>query len=206
MPEIETLAPVADLLARAAFHEAGHAVAALCYRLPLLEVIIRDDGSGNTTYTRRFGLAEAERWTVVTYAGPQAEFDLFGDRRGDRSDLRAIDTMLDWLQLAWDEDKLTELRRQARRLVERERLATFTAPAVALGVLWCRRASPVILTTIALCTCQVERTSASRKHCGWCWDTSKWHGSFTTGMRSTNATSPPARSAPRRMQCRKRVT
>lgn len=41
--------------------------------------------------------------------------------RGDNGDLRAIDEMLERLRLDWDEDKLTELRHEARRLVERER-------------------------------------------------------------------------------------
>jgi hypothetical protein len=109
------------LLARAAFHEAGHAVAAVHYRLPIREVVIREDGSGNTSYACHLGLAEAERWTITTYAGGEAEFDEFRDRRGDRFDLLAIDNMLERLQLDWDESRLADLRRQARRLVERER-------------------------------------------------------------------------------------
>jgi hypothetical protein len=112
----------ADLLGRAAFHEAGHAVSALCFQLPLLEVVIRDDGSGRTDYCHRGRLAEAERWTITTYAGPAAELDEFGDQRADRGDLIAIANMLEKLQLDWDEDKLADLRHQARLLVKRERL------------------------------------------------------------------------------------
>ncbi len=112
---------IADLRARAAQHEGGHAIAALHYRPPLLEVVIRDDGSGNTRYCRRFGLAEAEPWTITRFVGPEAEHDRFGDRRGDRDDIRATDNMLDRLHLTWTDDKLADLRHQARRLVERER-------------------------------------------------------------------------------------
>ncbi len=66
-------------------------MAAVRYRLPIREVSIQDDGSGNT---RRFGLTECERWTVVTYAGPEAEFDLFQDHRGDAGDLATINNMM----------------------------------------------------------------------------------------------------------------
>jgi hypothetical protein len=108
-------------LARVSVHESGHAIAALHFRLPLLEVTIYADGSGKTSYTENFGFAEAERWTIVTYAGPEAEIDMFGDHHGDRSDLRAIDTMMQRLRLDWDESRLAELRREARHLVQCER-------------------------------------------------------------------------------------
>jgi len=69
-------------------------VAALHFRLPLLEVVIREDGSGSTSYCRNFGPAEAERWTITTFAGGEAEHDMFGDRRADNGDLRAINAMM----------------------------------------------------------------------------------------------------------------
>ncbi len=109
------------LLARASVHEAAHCVAALHYRLPLLEVVIHDDGSGKTSYGRKFGLAESVPWTIVTFCGGAAEHDMFGDRRGDRDDLLAIDETLERLRLAWSESRLAELRQEARCLVERER-------------------------------------------------------------------------------------
>jgi hypothetical protein len=109
------------LLARAAQHEAGHCLAALCFLLPLLEVVIRDDGSGKTSYCRHFGVAEARSWVITTFAGGAAEFDLFGDHHGDRSDLIAIANMLDRLHLTWSESRLAELRQVARWLVKRER-------------------------------------------------------------------------------------
>jgi hypothetical protein len=42
-----------NLLARAAWHEGGHAIAALYYDLPLREVLIRENGTGLTSYCRR---------------------------------------------------------------------------------------------------------------------------------------------------------
>jgi hypothetical protein len=128
MPEIET----AELLARAAQHEAGHAVAALHYRLPLLEVVIRDDGSGNTSYCRNLGLPEAEDWCVTTFCGGEAEHDRFHDRRGDHGDLLAITNMLAKLKLDWSERRLAELRHQARHLVKRERSRIRTVAAALL--------------------------------------------------------------------------
>lgn len=110
-----------NLLRRVAWHESGHVVAALYYKLPLREVRICDDGTGLTSYQHWLGLAECERWTITTFAGGEAEFDLFGDWRADNGDLRAIGNMLYALQLSWGDDKLAELRRQARRLVKRER-------------------------------------------------------------------------------------
>jgi hypothetical protein len=49
-------------------------------------------------------LAEAKDWTIATFCGGAAEFDLFGDRRADCGDMRAIDNMLERLQLVWSED------------------------------------------------------------------------------------------------------
>jgi len=66
-------------------------------------------------------LPEAKDWTIATFCGGAAEFDLLGDRRADCGDTRAIDNMLERLQLAWSASRLAELRHQARRLVERER-------------------------------------------------------------------------------------
>jgi hypothetical protein len=109
-------------LARAAYHEAGHAIAAICYSLPLREVLIDDAGIGTTRYWgERFGLERAEPWTVVTFAGPEAEFAMFHDRHGEPGDLHAIAAMMQRLGLVWSEQKLLGLRHIARRLVERER-------------------------------------------------------------------------------------
>jgi hypothetical protein len=105
-------------IARASWHEGGHAVVALHYGLPLREVLIRPDGTGATRYTRQFGLAEAEPWTVSAYAGGAAEFDAFGDWRAENSDLRAIERMMETMGLTWSDDKMDELRFTARRLVE----------------------------------------------------------------------------------------
>ena len=46
-----------------------------------------------------------------------------GTRRGERDDIHAIETMMQRLRLTWSEDKLLRLRREARHLVERERLS-----------------------------------------------------------------------------------
>jgi hypothetical protein len=110
-----------NLLVRAAWHESGHAVAALYFKLPLREVLIRPNGTGATRYTRQFGLAEAEPWTISAYAGGAAEFDAFGDWRADNTDLRAIERMMEAMKLTWSDDKMDELRFTARRLVERHR-------------------------------------------------------------------------------------
>ena len=109
-------------LAAAAQHEAGHVIGALHFGLPLLEVYVRDDGSGKTEYARRFGLADCVPWVITTYAGGAAEFDLFGDdQRADCSDLLAINNMLDRCKLDWDESRLAELRQEAQWLVQRHR-------------------------------------------------------------------------------------
>lgn len=66
-------------------------------------------------------MAEAEPCSITTFVRPEAEHDRFGDRRGDRDDIRATDNMLDRLHLTWTDNKLADLRHEARRLVERER-------------------------------------------------------------------------------------
>jgi hypothetical protein len=122
----------AELLARAAAHEAGHAVAAVHFELPLKEVLIRDDGTGHTSYLTWLGRAEAECWAISNYAGPAAERDLFWDRRGgDTRDLLAIDNMIRRLGLGWDQWRLATLRFDAQLLVARLR-PRIRAVAVAL--------------------------------------------------------------------------
>jgi hypothetical protein len=65
-----------------------------------------------------FGLAEAEPWTITTYAGQAAENDLFLDHRADdATDLRAIDAMIQRLDLDWSEVRLGALRFEAQVLV-----------------------------------------------------------------------------------------
>ena len=64
--------------ARTAQHESGHAVAALFYSLPLLEVVVDADGSGCARYTRHFGVGKIECWVVSAFCGPEAELDRFG--------------------------------------------------------------------------------------------------------------------------------
>lgn len=109
------------LARRAAVHESGHAIAAICYSLPVREVIIDADGCGVTRYwAERFGRERAEAWVITTYAGPEAEHDIFGDSAAG-GDLRAIDAMMQRLGLDWTERKLAGMRSAARRLVERER-------------------------------------------------------------------------------------
>jgi hypothetical protein len=114
-------------LAAAAQHEAGHVIGALHFNLPLLEVYVREDGSGKTDYTRKFGLADCVPWVITTYAGGEAERDLFGGgQRADRSDLLAINNMLHRCRLDWDEDRLADLRDEARHLVQRQSAAIAT--------------------------------------------------------------------------------
>jgi hypothetical protein len=67
----------AELLARTAVHEAGHAVTALYFELPLKEVEIRADGTGRTSYCRWLEPDTAEAWTITNFAGAAAERDLF---------------------------------------------------------------------------------------------------------------------------------
>ena len=106
-------------LRRASVHEAAHCVAALSFSLPVRCVFINDDGSGGCGYARRLGPAEASAWTTTAYAGPAAEFMVFGDAKED-GDLLVIETMLQRLRLEWNDGILAEYRHTARLLVERE--------------------------------------------------------------------------------------
>jgi hypothetical protein len=108
------------LLRRCAVHESGHATAALHYSLPILKVTIHSDGGGKTEYARRLGSGEVEVWTAVSYAGPMAELDAFGDASED-GDLKAIKTMVADLNLGWAQNRYDEFRRRARALMARER-------------------------------------------------------------------------------------
>ena len=124
LPNIITCLPLAtaELLARAAAHEAGHAVAALHYELPLKEVLVRPDGTGATRYARSLGRAEAELRTIVIFGGPAAERDLFPfDSCADTRDLRAIDEMIERFGLDWGARRLASLRFDAQLLVKRLR-------------------------------------------------------------------------------------
>jgi hypothetical protein len=110
-----------DKMYRVAIHESGHCCAALHYRLPLREVVIRDDASGYAAYGR-WRRADAEAWTICAYAGPEAEKDLFLDGGADEAgDLHAIDAMLGRLGLDWDARRLAALRFQSQILVARFR-------------------------------------------------------------------------------------
>jgi hypothetical protein len=110
-----------DKMYRVAIHESGHCCAALHYRLPLREVVIRDDASGYAAYGR-WRRADAEAWTICAYAGPEAEKDLFLDGGADEAgDLHAIDAMLGRLGLDWDARRLATLRFESQILVQRLR-------------------------------------------------------------------------------------
>jgi hypothetical protein len=111
-----------DQLRCAATHEAGHAVAALHFWMPLLEVSIEPNGVGATRYARRLGFGEIDRWVCVSYAGPAAELAVYGDA-DEAGDLRVIKQMLKALDLHWGADQLAEYRQRAQRLVEAERAA-----------------------------------------------------------------------------------
>jgi len=107
----------ACLLGRTAVHESGHAIAALYYELPLFAVWICDDGTGRTSYCRRLGRAEAERYTITAFAGDEAEHDLFVYRQpSDLGDLSGIAAVMRRLDLNWGEERLDALRGGARRL------------------------------------------------------------------------------------------
>ena len=107
-------------LYRAAQHEAGHAVAALYFRLPLVRVWIDDAGGGATQYSRRLGPGEVD-WTIATFAGIEAEIAAFGDAPITPGDLRAIENMIERLGLHWTEGHLDRFRQRARMLVREER-------------------------------------------------------------------------------------
>lgn len=101
---------------RAAIHEAGHAVAAAHFRLPLREVFICHDGTGATRYTRHLTRSEAAPWVVATLAGPQAEIFQFGNAP-EGGDLYVIQTMVDRVGLSWNGSILAKYHSDARRLV-----------------------------------------------------------------------------------------
>ena len=105
---------------RCCVHEAGHAVAAWRFLLPLERVSIGDDGSGHTSYTRRFSWGEVEHWIVSVYAGPEAETLEFGNAP-EISDLRNLRNMETDLDLDLSTSRLAALRSIARSLVARER-------------------------------------------------------------------------------------
>jgi len=86
----------------AAYHEAGHAVAALAYRLPVVEARLQGDG-GEVRFDQ--AAATQRQLAVVTAAGPVAELrrcggiDLHGawGRGGRGSDRRLLDAAADRL-------------------------------------------------------------------------------------------------------------
>jgi len=112
-----------ELLRRASVHESGHAVAALSFWLPLREVAIEANGTGETRYARRLGWGEIDRWVTTAYCGPLAEIDRFGGDAEEDGDLKVIKAMLRRLDLKWGERELAEHRQRAQRLVEAERAA-----------------------------------------------------------------------------------
>jgi len=120
----------ACLLARAAVHESGHAVAALALRLPLNAVEIRDDGTGVVGYRRWLGPAELERWVVTAYAGGSAERSVFPfDSCDDSLDRRRVARAVDQQREHWSAYRLDAARLAACRLVERERRAILAVAA-----------------------------------------------------------------------------
>jgi len=118
-------------LYRAAYHEAGHCIAALRFALPLLEVVIHPDGTGCTKYARRLGVGEVERWAVSAFAGIEAEVDRFGNAPIEE-DQHAIARALAALGLDWGEPRLDGFRERARALVREERRAIGTVAAALL--------------------------------------------------------------------------
>ena len=56
-------------IAKAAWHEAAHAVVAHLFFLPIANIKIGEDGSGRVSYTRRFSYHEVEPWLVASLAG-----------------------------------------------------------------------------------------------------------------------------------------
>ena len=103
------------------YHEAGHAVAALRFGLPLRAVIVREGGSGLTAYQHWLGRAELEAWIVVTYAGGEAERDRFPGHPADAGDRRSIEAALNTCNCELSQERLDELRGDARQLVRDER-------------------------------------------------------------------------------------
>jgi hypothetical protein len=111
-----------DQLRRAAVQESGHAVAALHFWLPVRDVAVEANGTGDTRYARRLGWGEIDRWTVSAFAGPETERDRFGNA-DEAGDLEVIKTMLRRLDLHWGERELAEHRERARHLVRDQREA-----------------------------------------------------------------------------------
>jgi hypothetical protein len=100
---------------RAAFHEAGHAVAAYIYRLPLSETWIDAEGYGKTRYTRRFDLPDIEAWLVATLAGPAIELQIWGSAPLG-GDSKVIAAMVRDMELEpWSDEILDRYRRAAGR-------------------------------------------------------------------------------------------
>ena len=94
-------------------------------------------------------------WTITLrvnfdYAAASiAHFTIIERYRACNGDLRAIDAMLAKLKLAWDEEKLTELRQEERWLVERERHAI---RVVANALMRHRRLSAFDVKWLKACT------------------------------------------------------
>lgn len=103
------------------YHEGGHAVAAVRFGLPLRAVIVRDDGTGLTQYRHWLGAADLEAWIITTYAGGEAERDRFPGHPADAGDGRSIKAALKACGLDWSQQRLGELRADARQLVRGER-------------------------------------------------------------------------------------
>jgi hypothetical protein len=106
-----------------AYHESGHAVAAVRLGLPLSQVVVRDNGCGLTSYERWLGRVELERWCISAYAGGAAEADKFPGYPVDGGDRRAIEAALAACGVDWSPQRLSALRADAARLVKDERKA-----------------------------------------------------------------------------------
>lgn len=115
--------PLAERLLRAAFHESGHAVAALSFDLPLRDALIRENGSGSTRYHHSLGPEMAESRAIVIFSGPAAERDAFPfvDNCEDSRDLHNIDEMVERFGLTWGEFEMGRLKFEAQFLVARLR-------------------------------------------------------------------------------------
>jgi hypothetical protein len=74
---------------------------------------------------------------------------MFGGHRGDRGDLHSIANMMSRLNLTWSEDKLADLRSQARWLVQRQRGRIRT---VAAALIEHRRLTLTDLRWLRACT------------------------------------------------------
>jgi hypothetical protein len=107
-----------DARRRAAFHEAGHAVCAHRYHLPIERVTINDSGRGYTAYTRHFDWGEVEYRIVSVYAGPEAQRQEYGACIEDDA---VLQRMSEQLGLSLSSSRLQTLRSVARSLVSVER-------------------------------------------------------------------------------------